>query len=244
MHLSDSVQYIKGVGPSMKGKLSRLGIATVEDLVSFYPRRYQDWTKITKMEELRPDDEAVIYGQVADMRKITPRRGLTIVNVLLIDGTGAVTLVYFNQPWKGDAFRKGTYVLAYGRIEYNYGKLQISGAETEFISPDELPSFQKLVPVYPLTEGIRISQMRNMISFALDHVEDMEENLPVETLIPCDLLETPVGISWGGWRRPGPCTIPKTGRSRRRPAGARPSRSFSSCRQASSFCGRKGKSRC
>lgn len=182
MHLSDSVQYIKGVGPSMKGKLSRLGIATVEDLVSFYPRRYQDWTKITKMEELRPDDEAVIYGQVADMRKITPRRGLTIVNVLLIDGTGAVTLVYFNQPWKGDAFRKGTYVLAYGRIEYNYGKLQISGAETEFISPDELPSFQKLVPVYPLTEGIRISQMRNMISFALDHVEDMEENLPVETL--------------------------------------------------------------
>ena len=122
------------------------------------------------MEELRPDDEAVIYGQVADMRKITPRRGLTIVNVLLIDGTGAVTLVYFNQPWKGDAFRKGTYVLAYGRIEYNYGKLQISGAETEFISPDELPSFQKLVPVYPLTEGIRISQMRNMISFALDGI--------------------------------------------------------------------------
>lgn len=60
MHLSDSVQYIKGVGPSMKEKLARLGIATVEDLISFYPRRYQDWTKITKMEELSPDDEAVI----------------------------------------------------------------------------------------------------------------------------------------------------------------------------------------
>lgn len=44
----------------MKEKLARLGIATVEDLISFYPRRYQDWTKITKMEELRPDDEAVI----------------------------------------------------------------------------------------------------------------------------------------------------------------------------------------
>lgn len=44
----------------MKEKLARLGIATVEDLISFYPRRYQDWTKITKMEELSPDDEAVI----------------------------------------------------------------------------------------------------------------------------------------------------------------------------------------
>lgn len=167
----------------MKEKLARLGIATVEDLISFYPRRYQDWTKITKMEELRPDDEAVIYGKVADMRLMTPRRGMSILNVLLVDGTGAVTLVYFNQPWKADTFRKDTYVLAYGRIEYNYGKLQISNAEIEVVSPDELSSFQKLVPVYPLTEGIRIGKMRDMISFALDHVEDMEENLPPETLL-------------------------------------------------------------
>ena len=136
MHLSDSVQYIKGVGPSMKEKLARLGIATVEDLISFYPRRYQDWTKITKMEELSPDDEAVIYGRVADIRMITPRRGMSILNVLLVDGTGAVTLVYFNQPWKGETFRKDTYVLAYGRIEYNYGQLQISYAEIEIVTPE------------------------------------------------------------------------------------------------------------
>lgn len=72
MKLSDSVQYVKGVGPKMKEKLGRLGIHTVEDLISFYPRRYQDWTKITKMEDLRPDEEAVIYGEVADIRKSCP----------------------------------------------------------------------------------------------------------------------------------------------------------------------------
>ena len=166
----------------MKEKLARLGIATVEDLISFYPRRYQDWTKITKMEELSPDDEAVIYGRVADIRMLTPRRGMSIRKVLLVDGTGAVTLVYFNQPWKGETFRKDTYVLAYGRIEYNYGKLQISNAEIEIVEPKELSSFQKLVPVYPLTEGIRIGKMRDMISIALDQVEDMEENLPPDTL--------------------------------------------------------------
>lgn len=182
MNLSDSVQYVKGVGPKMKEKLSRLGIATVEDLISFYPRRYQDWTKITDMEELRPDEEAVIYGKVADLRKMTPRRGMTILNVLLTDGTGAVTLVYFNQPWKEEQFQRGLHVLAYGRIEYTYGKLQISNAEIEIVSPEELRSFTKLVPVYPLTEGIRIGQMRNMISFALDHVEDMGENLPAFVL--------------------------------------------------------------
>ena len=214
----------------MKEKLARLGIATVEDLISFYPRRYQDWTKITKMEELRPDDEAVIYGRVADMRMLTPRRGMSILNVLLVDGTGAVTLVYFNQPWKGETFRKDTDVLAYGRIEYNYGKLQISNAEIEIVEPKELSSFQKLVPVYPLTEGIRIGKMRDMISIALDQVEDMDENLPPDTLKREHLM--------GRLEAARAMHNPK---SRRRPGAVRPLRSFSSCRQASCFFGRSGR---
>lgn len=166
----------------MKEKLSRLGISTVEDLISFYPRRYQDWTKIRKIEELSPDDEAVIYGEVVSVRKIQPRRQMTILNVTLTDGTGAVTLVYFNQPWKEEQLQMYSHVLAYGKVEYGYGKVQMSNAETEVVSPEELKSFQKLVPIYPLTEGIRINQMRQMISFALTHVEDLVENLPPETV--------------------------------------------------------------
>lgn len=166
----------------MKEKLSRLGISTVEDLISFYPRRYQDWTKIRKIEELSPDDEAVIYGEVVSVRKIQPRRQMTILNVTLTDGTGAVTLVYFNQPWKEEQFQMYSHVLAYGKVEYGYGKVQMSNAETEVVSPEELKSFQKLVPIYPLTDGIRINQMRQMISFALTHVEDLVENLPLETV--------------------------------------------------------------
>jgi ATP-dependent DNA helicase RecG len=182
MRLTDSVQYVKGVGPKMKEKLARLDIHTVEDLLSFYPRRYQDWTKITKMEDLVPEEESVVYGEVLDMKKITPRRQMTILNVLISDGTGTVMLVYFNQPWKEEEFRLETHVLAYGKIDYNYGKLQISNAEVETVSPEELLTFRKLVPVYPLTEGVRIAQMRRMISFALDHVEGMEENMPAETI--------------------------------------------------------------
>ena len=75
MKLSDSVQYLKGVGPRMKEKLERLGIHTVEDLLSYFPRRYQDWTKVTPMGDLVPDEEAVVYGEVVGLKEIHPRGG-------------------------------------------------------------------------------------------------------------------------------------------------------------------------
>ncbi len=182
MRLTDSVQYIKGVGPALAQKFLRLGIETVEDLISFYPRRYQDWTKVTPMEEIRPDEEMVVYGEIVGMREVHPRRQMSILNVMISDGTGSVVLTYFNQPWKAQEFHRGTHALAYGRIEYGYNRYQISNAEIEIIAPDALPSLQKLVPIYPLTEGIRIQQMRKIIDDALTHVEGVHENLPADTV--------------------------------------------------------------
>jgi ATP-dependent DNA helicase RecG len=176
---NDKVTVVKGVGPKMAEKLARLDIKTVGDLVSFYPRRYQDWSHITPMDEVEIDKEAAVYGRVVDMREVHPRRFMTILNVLLTDGRGAVMLVYFNQPWKKEQFRKGSEILAYGRVEYQYGKYQIGNAEIEEVSEEDLPHFQKLVPVYPLTEGIRLSQMQRMVQFALNHLEGIEENLPL-----------------------------------------------------------------
>ena len=182
MKLSDSVQYVKGVGPKMKEKLERLGIHTVEDLISFYPKRYQDWTHVTKMDGLAIEEPAVVYGELVGIREMHPRPHMSILQAMLTDGTGSVMLTYFNQPWKAQELKRTPHVLAYGKIEYAYGRYQISNAEFESLEPEELATFQKLVPVYPLTEGIKIQQMRDMISFALEHVEDAVENLPQETV--------------------------------------------------------------
>lgn len=182
MKLSDSVQYLKGVGPRMKEKLERLGIHTVEDLLSYFPRRYQDWTKVTPMGDLVPDEEAVVYGEVVGLKEIHPRRSMSILNVMIVDDTGAVVLTYFNQPWKADLFHRSKHVLAYGKVEYGYNRNQISNAEIETIEPEDLPSFQKLVPVYGLTEGIKTPQLRRMIEGALALVEDADENLPEDTV--------------------------------------------------------------
>ncbi len=167
----------------MKENLRRLGISTVEDLLNFFPRRYQDWTRVTKMEDAHYGEEQVLYGRILEVKEIHPRMRMSILRVTISDGTGTAVLTYFNQPWKKNEFAVNRHVLAFGKPEYDYGHLTVQNAETEFAEPSALPSLQKLVPVYPLTEGIKISRMRAMISYALDHTEDITENLPAEVIL-------------------------------------------------------------
>lgn len=167
----------------MKENLRRLGISTVEDLLNFFPRRYQDWTRVTKMEDAHYGEEQVLYGRILGVKEIHPRMRMSILRVTISDGTGSAVLTYFNQPWKKNEFAVNRHVLAFGKPEYDYGHLTVQNAETEFAEPSELPSLQKLVPVYPLTEGIKISRMRAMISYALDHTEDVTENLPAAVIL-------------------------------------------------------------
>lgn len=180
MKLKDAVVQVKGIGPKMAEKLGRLGIYTVEDLITYFPRRYQDWSKITKMEDIVPDQETAVYGRVVDVHEYVPRFRMSIVTVVIVDSTGAVNLTYFNQSWKKQEFKQGDYVLAYGRVEYNYRKYQMSNADTVHVSPEELPHWTKLVPVYALTDGIRMNQLSRFIQTALAGVEDIHETIPEE----------------------------------------------------------------
>lgn len=182
MKLCDPVTAVKGVGPKMAEKLAVLGIRSAEDLLTFYPRSYQDWSRITPMAEVVLGEDQAVYGRIVDVKERYPRAHMSILTVVITDETNAINLVYFNQRWKKASLPLGAWVLAYGRVEYGYGKWQMSNAETELVTPEERGRITKLVPLYPLTEGITMSQMRRMIDWALAHMETLPENLPPETV--------------------------------------------------------------
>lgn len=176
------LQYLKGVGPQRAGMLGRLGLFTIKDLLYYLPRDYQDRRSIKSINQVAFGETTTIRGQVKGVRIIPTRgRGASILEVLVADDTGTIAATFFNQPYLRDKFRTGDEVLLYGRIHrYNY--LQIMNPEFEFPgrgnAADPLSS-GRIVPIYPLTEGVRQNYLRRLVRRALDDFAPcLEEILP------------------------------------------------------------------
>ena len=98
--LKQSVQYIKGVGPSRVKLLNLLGVYTIEDLINYYPRAYEDRTKIKKIEELQDGEEALIEAvTVSAISVFRMKRNMTISKVMVQDDTGRCLITWFNQDY-------------------------------------------------------------------------------------------------------------------------------------------------
>ncbi len=171
------INYLKGVGPKRGATLKKNGISTIGELLRHYPRRYLDRTTIKSIEDLRVSDQAVIIGKVLDFNfKKTFKR--TFFEVLVGDGTGTVSCLWFNGvSWISDKFEKGDTVAIFGKIEYRNG---YSVIHPEFDKIDESQNINNtgvIVPVYPSTSdlksvGLDSRGFRKIILNALDKVQD------------------------------------------------------------------------
>lgn len=176
--LKQSVQFIKGVGPSRVKLLNILGIYTIEDLISYYPRTYEDRTKITKIAELQDGQSAMIEAVTTSGASTARlRRNMTITNVIVEDDTGRALISWFNQDYVKTRIHAKEKYRFFGRVSKKSGI-------TEFNSPvfdaeNEQKNTGKIVPVYPTTKGLNQTSIRQAIENALALVnEKLEESLP------------------------------------------------------------------
>ncbi|MHC4592556.1 MAG: DEAD/DEAH box helicase, partial [Planctomycetota bacterium] len=148
------VRYVKGVGPKRAAVLARLGIKTVRDLLLHLPRDHEDRRHPRPIAGLRVGEKAVVSGTIQSV-EFRPTRGRMkgILDVAVTDQTGSLSLTWFNANvgWK-KSFPLGEAITAYGALSF-YSGLQMVAPDYQ-VGAAEPEKFGRILPVYPLTEGI------------------------------------------------------------------------------------------
>lgn len=204
---SVDVKFVKGVGPKMSEVLQKLGIFTAADLIRHYPRHHLDFQNRLLIRDLRPGQEVTVFGIIRSVGAFQSKRGnVSILSIMIGDGTGSVGISRFIGGRSNkylldrckDQFPKGAQVLASGIVERDRytSRLQLKNAEIEILSElgdaqEELSSLHtnRLVPVYPLTEGLGLRQLRAIIHNALEAFqESIKDPLPENIRLQNNLL--------------------------------------------------------
>lgn len=180
MEQQDSVSVLKGIGPKKKAALEKLGIRTIEDLICFFPRDYQDRRRIQSIGDLTEERPALVRGRVTAVKDDPHRRGgKQILRVLISDGSGKLEIIFFNARYLAKMFRPGVLYDFFGKPAFSFGKLQM-------IHPDYAPSEkgleQGILPVYPLTAGISQKELRGWQKTALQELSKIREYLPEDII--------------------------------------------------------------
>jgi len=191
------VQYVRGVGPKMADILAGLDIFTVDDLLRHFPRRHLDFQNRLRIRDLKPGQEVTVFGTIRSVAAFQSRRGnVSVLSIVIHDGSAGLTVTrfiggrsnkYLLDRYK-DQYPKGAQVLASGVVEADRvsGRLRLKNAEIELIGQltdgsEELETIHtgRLVPVYPLTEGLSLRHLRSIIHNALETFgERLEDRLP------------------------------------------------------------------
>lgn len=174
--LTDSVQFIKGVGPKRAELLKRMGLETAEDCLHLLPSRYEDRSKIRKIAELRPGEMATVTGTIADSGILRLGRRKRLFEVVIEDESGLLRAKWFKfrDAYMAERFTPGLRVILSGKMtdnKYQGSGLEIIHPDIEILQDDEViqPDSGQIIPVYPSTEGLNQKNLRQIMQNVVDH---------------------------------------------------------------------------
>ncbi len=172
--LARPVTTLWGVGPERAAQLARLGIQSIEDLLLHRPRRYEDRRYVRPISQLTPDEPSTARGRVVAMgtRRLKDGRR-TVFELILEDGTGRLHCRWWNLPFMEQYFRVGDEVFVFGKLS-SLKPPTIDHPETEVVESDEedFVHLNRIVPIYPLTEGLSQRWLRSLIWRTLNRFEN------------------------------------------------------------------------
>lgn len=185
--LKADVATVKGVGPRMASSMEKLGIETINDLLFFLPRRYDDYTKLTYISKLQPETVTTIIGTVIHTEIRIGRNNRKDFYLEIDDGSGVLGVMFFGQHFLVRSIRKGKQLVVSGKISYFTNRFQMTNPEWEELDSENLHTVG-IVPVYPLTEGLRARALRRLMKKTVDYwAERIPDYVPESTLDRAEL---------------------------------------------------------
>jgi ATP-dependent DNA helicase RecG len=170
--LATPVQYVKGVGPVLSAKLAHMGILTAGDLLAVTPMRYLDRRRMLAISELSAGRDRTVSGKIVRAGvAFMGRRLKRIYEIIIDDGTGKASLKFFHfrQPYFEEKFKPGTTLIVSGDVSEYKNRPQFIHPEIETIGEGDKDEYTgRIIPVYPLTEGLYQKTMRKIIRAAWD----------------------------------------------------------------------------
>ena len=177
--ITDSVQFVKGIGPKKVKLFEKLHISTLQDALETYPRDYEDRTQLTRIADIEAEDKYAVRAVLGTEPRVSRiRKGMTLVKCTIFDESGSLGVTWFNQPYAAAQLRVGQEYLFYGRVQgFGRGRQMVSPQAEKVAESDPHPG--RIVPVYPLTAGLTQRDMARVTEAALDAVPgDWPDPLP------------------------------------------------------------------
>lgn len=187
------IQFIKGVGPKLGERFKDLGLFTVQDLLDWYPRAYEDRRAARSIASLKPDELVSLRSEVVNVKSFMLGRSRRKVYDLTVrDETGKIHCKFFRVPYKGyfERFQPLQKVRVIGKVTHYRGQIEFHHPDVQDDTPDLVVDDDVVIPIYPETEGLTNRQLRKLIGFVLDELKASSRELDprAKGFVPMDRL--------------------------------------------------------
>lgn len=180
MRLQSPLESVKGVGVKTAEQFAHAGLRTVQDLIAFLPRKYEDFSEVVTIADISPG-KRTIKARCEKIVTRPVRRGLRVTTATLADTTGKLQAVWFNQPYRETQLKSGGEFFFSGDFEFNYNKYQLTNPSAEKMS-DVPVSTDRIVPVYRAIKGLKSQLVRKILVEIRPLMTMLPETLPVEII--------------------------------------------------------------
>lgn len=178
MNLSTSLERIKGVGEKTAEQFAAAGLQTVSDLITFLPRKYEDFSHVTSIADIQPG-KVTVKARCEKIETRPVRRGMKVTTATLVDDTGKIQAVWFNQPYRAAQLKGDAEHYFSGEFEFSYNRFQLTNPSAEKVSDIPVQT-DRILPVYPAIAGLKTQLVRKILA----------ELRPLMTMLPETLPDT------------------------------------------------------